>query len=350
MRRTGLFLAFFVAFRREKPYRFPMIVIVATSCDTAVGLVVESLERLGRSDVLWLDLETAMDDVVFDSRISAGEMRWSFYSKKKPDLVFSPETITTVYWRRPFSYLGSPFSRIPTSANLDAVEIFWSIRWHLESLPASKFPLGHPWVFACSENKHRQMEVAAELGFRLPETLHSNVPARLADFTRGHSPVAIKALRMPAVSTTGEVHRARHLSCRSFDGETLAGQLEERERCQLYCQEAIIRKRDWRITVLPHQTICAEIDTSPLEGNKLDWREHSFELPHRIVDLEPAFEARLRAFLAEMDLTAGYFDFAVPDEGPPVFFECNTNAQWLWIQQVTGFPIAEAIARELILD
>ncbi len=327
-----------------------MIVIVATATDTAIGLVVEALERLGRTDVLWLDLETALDDVILDSRISGGRLEWSIRSKKRPELLATADTISAVYWRRPISYLGSPFMGIPTSANLDAVEIFWSIRWHLESLPASRFPLGHPWAFARSENKHRQMETALELGFRLPDTLHSNVPDELAAFALSHSPVALKALRMPAVSTSGEVQRARHLSCRSFDGEDLARRLAGRERCQLYCQEAIARQCDWRITVLPHQTICAEIDTSPLEGNKLDWREHSLELPHRIVVLDPAFEAQLRAYLAKMDLTAGYFDFAVPEEGPPVFFECNTNAQWLWIQQVTGYPIAEAIAKELLLE
>lgn len=75
--------------------------------------------------------------------------------------------------------------------------------------------------------------------------------------------------------------------------------------------------------MLPHQTICAEIDTSPLEVNKPDGRENSSELPQRIVELDPTFEARLRVRLEKMKLTAG-------------FFECNTNARWQWIQQVTG--------------
>ena len=325
-----------------------MIVIVATLEDIAIKSVVEALERLGRRDVLWLDLEKAIDEVTLDSRIEQGKLAWSIRSKSRPELVASPETIEAVYWRRPISYIGSPFMGIPTSANLDAVEIFWSIRWHLEALPARLFPLGHPWIFARAENKHRQMEAAREIGFRLPETLHSNDPARLAAFARGHSPVAIKALRMPAVSRDGDVYRARHISCRSFDGGDLARRLEGRERCQLYCQEAVDRKCDWRITVLPHQTICAEIDTSPLEGNQLDWREQAKDLDHRIVRLDPEFEGKLRSYLELMELTAGYFDFAVPQEGPPVFFECNTNAQWLWIEQTTGYPIAEAIARELL--
>ena len=100
--------------------------------------------------------------------------------------------------------------------------------------------------------------------------------------------------------------------------------------------------------VFPHQTILAEIDTTQLPDNKLDWREQLGELNYRIVPIDPEFDRKLREFLALMELKTGYFDFAQPDEGPPVFFECNTNAGWLWIEALTGHPIAETIARELI--
>jgi hypothetical protein len=324
-----------------------MIVIVSTANDSAISSVIKSLKNRGREDVLWLDLETAFQEVTLESRADSQGVSWSIRSKQHPHLVVTPDNITAVYWRRPVSYLGSPFMGIPTSQNLDALEVFWSIRWHLEALPQHLFPLGHPWMFARCENKHRQMELAQQLGFQIPNTLHSNAPQLLSAFAREQETVAIKALRMPAVSANGDVMRARHISCRAFPGKALADRLDTTERCQLYCQEAIQRRADLRITVLPQQTICTEIDITPLEGNKLDWREHSKELPHRIIPIDPAFDAQLRQYLAAMELTAGYFDFAVPFSGPPIFFECNTNAQWLWIEQVTGFSFGDAIAQEL---
>ena len=324
-----------------------MIVIVATKDDQGVGGVVEALHRMGRRDVLWLDLEKSIDDVILESRAGPEGVHWSIRSRENPEWVADPTTISAVYWRRPVRYLGSPFMGIPTSENLDAVEVFWSVRWHLESLPARLFPLGHPWMFARAENKHRQMEAALKVGFDVPPTLHSNNISALREFIADQEEVAVKALRMPAVTATGEVHRARHIACKSFRADFLNERLARLERGQLFCQKAIRRTHDLRITVLPQRTICAAIDTTTLEGNKLDWREDSMTREHRIIGVEPAFERQLRQFLAEMELTAGYFDFAVPDEGPPIFFECNTNAQWHWIELVTGYPVAESIAREL---
>lgn len=325
-----------------------MIVIVATTGDVAMSGVVKALAKMGRTDVLWLDLEQAHDQVTLCSQVDATGMRWSIQSRARPELIANPETITAVYWRRAISHIGSPFLGIPTSANLDHLEVFWSIRWHLESLPAHLFPLGHPWIFSQAENKHRQMETALKVGFTIPPTLHSNAPSLLQAFIAEQEEVAIKALRMPAVSATGEVQRARHISCKSFTAAYLNDRLSKVESGQLYCQKKIQRPHDLRITVLPQETICAAIDTTDLVGNNLDWREHSLKHKHTIVPVEPAFESQLRAFLAEMGLTAGYFDFAAPVDGPLVFFECNTNAQWAWLEQVTGHPYSEAIAKALL--
>jgi hypothetical protein len=49
-----------------------------------------------------------------------------------------------------------------------------------------------------------------------------------------------------------------------------------------------------------------------------------------------------------IDMPAGYFDFAVTAEGVPIFLEMNPNGQWLWMEQLTGYPISEAIAKALV--
>jgi len=325
-----------------------MIVIVATEDDVSAEAVAGALERLGRKEVLWLDLEQAFQEVTLHFRSGAEGMQWSIQSRRDPSLTLTADNVSAVYWRRPVKMLGSPFLGIPTPAILDPLEVFWSVRWLIESLPEEVFPLGHPYCYARAENKHRQLAAALQTGFTIPETCHANDPAFLADFVSAQGEVAVKAMRMPALSPSGKPDEARHIACKSFKADFLVPRLQKVERTQLYCQKAIQRKCDLRITVLPHAIIAAEIDTTQLEDNKLDWREHSRDLPHRIVKLDAAFEAQLRCFLKIMDLKAGYFDFAVPEEGPPVFFECNTNAGWLWIEELTGYPYAETIARELM--
>jgi hypothetical protein len=294
-----------------------------------------------------LDLETAFEDLSVEFKADSHGVRWFIQPKADPLRHFGAEDVSAVYWRRPVRVLGSPFLGIPTSKNLDALEIFWSVRWLLEALPENLFPFGHPASFTRGENKHRQLAVARQVGFVIPETCHSNNLTVLDDFVTCRQEVAIKAMRMPAVSSEGTVKDARHIACRSFPSELISTRLHSVERTQLYCQQVIRRKSDFRIMVLPQETIAAEIDTSALEAGKLDWREHTLDLTHRIVTIDPAFDRQLREFLRIMGLSAGYFDFAVPEEGPPVFFECNTNAGWFWIEKLTGYPIAEAIAREL---
>ena len=63
-------------------------------------------------------------------------------------------------------------------------------------------------------------------------------------------------------------------------------------------------------------------------------------------DLE--LRARLHAYMEAFGLNFGCFDFAVTKSGEPVFFECNPNGQWQWVENLTGLPIGKAIAEELL--
>ena len=72
------------------------------------------------------------------------------------------------------------------------------------------------------------------------------------------------------------------------------------------------------------------------------------ELTHQIIEVSAAFEGKLRRYLELIDMPAGYFDFAVTAEGVPIFLEMNPNGQWLWMEQLTGYPISEEIAKALV--
>ena len=250
-----------------------MIVVVATEDDLTAQAVVVALAKLGRKDVFCLDLETAFENVSVHFSADATGIRWSIQSKSDASLRIDQQNISAVYWRRPLKLLGSPFLGIPTSGNLDALETFWSVRWMLETLPRMLFPLNHPLILSRSENKHRQLALALEVGFTIPDTCHSNDAATLQEFVARQTSVALKAMRMPAVSSAGGVEDARHIACKSFSPEFLAARLQAVEKTQLYCQQAIQRSKDLRIMVFPHQVIAVEIDTSKLADNKLDWRE-----------------------------------------------------------------------------
>ncbi|OKH31985.1 hypothetical protein NIES2101_41085 [Calothrix sp. HK-06] len=65
------------------------------------------------------------------------------------------------------------------------------------------------------------------------------------------------------------------------------------------------------------------------------------ECPAEIAD---KFIAYMKAF----GINFGCFDIAYSKSGEYVFFECNPNGQWLWIEELTGAPISKAVADMLI--
>jgi hypothetical protein len=328
--------------------RLPMILIVTASNDLTADLILNALAAQGHTAVFRLNLEEAHEHYALIWSAGPMGIQWSLRSLREPGLLITSDTVSAVYWRRAAVAQDGPMLALPTSANLDQQEIFWSLKWLLESLPARLFPLGHPNSHAAGDNKHRQVAAALEVGFTIPESFHSNDLTALRGFIKDQPAIALKAMRVSAVSTTGAAAEARHIACKSFQSDFLLNVIKDVSRCQLFCQEAVQRKHDLRIMVFPSETIVATIDTSQLPDNKLDWREDTLQLAHRIEPIAPAFDLQLRRFLALMNLSAGYFDFAQPASGPPVFFECNTNAEWYWIEHLTGHPISKTVAHELL--
>ena len=56
----------------------------------------------------------------------------------------------------------------------------------------------------------------------------------------------------------------------------------------------------------------------------------------------------MRDYMRELSLNFACFDFIVPMQGDPVFLEANANGQFAWVENLTGLPIAKAIANELM--
>jgi len=49
----------------------------------------------------------------------------------------------------------------------------------------------------------------------------------------------------------------------------------------------------------------------------------------------------------KLGLVFGCIDMIVTPRGEFIFLEINPNGQWLWIEELTGLPISEAIANTL---
>jgi hypothetical protein len=241
------------------------------------------------------------------------------------------EEIESIYWRRPIRSGEALMESHPCVEELSSAEGMAAFRQAMACFERSKFPLGHPDAIREADNKLKQLRLARKAGFEVPETR------------------VVKPLKHGVVfegANRSEV--ATSLWCREFPSAVLLEHLKGAKSVQMLVQQAVKKVEDWRITVLPGRTICCRIDTSRLPNGEPDWRKRTMELTHQIIEVSAAFEGKLRRYLELIDMPAGYFDFAVTAEGVPIFLEMNPNGQWLWMEQLTGYPISEAIAKALV--
>lgn len=115
-----------------------------------------------------------------------------------------------------------------------------------------------------------------------------------------------------------------------------------------FYQPYIEKAREWRVTVVGEQVFPAAIYTD--ERAKDDWRRLQMTSAVQFRKEKPPedMDERCVAYLDTMGLRFGAFDFIENPDGEIVFLECNPNGQYSWLEETLGFPIAAAVASELI--
>jgi hypothetical protein len=103
---------------------------------------------------------------------------------------------------------------------------------------------------------------------------------------------------------------------------------------------------DLRVTVVGDRVFAAEIDARHT-SYPCDMRMVVGEASIRAVRLPEAVEAGLLALMRRLGLVYGACDLRRRAGGEHVFLEVNPAGQWLFVEQRTGLPIADALAAEL---
>lgn len=326
-----------------------MILIVSHASDAQGDLVCQRLDE-SRCDYLRVDASRLATEFLYSieplkESFSRGgvfsSLRNGFDEEPREGAVFN-----AVYWRRPISQWDGIKALLPSPEEVSFAETYHAFRLAVDSLPSSYFPLGHPASMERASNKLLQLRLAKEMGFKVPDTLVSNDPHVIRDFLGRHSYMVVKPIHVHSSYEGGKQGQvSQPLWCRGIDPKKIAESLRPDRRAQLMLQQQVVKKEDWRITVLPNTSICCKIDTSGMSTDEPDWRKSHKKYKHSLFDPPSEFEALLRDYLEALDLKAGYFDFAVDESGEPYFLEVNTNAEWLWIEELTGFPISEEVAK-----
>ena len=257
-------------------------------------------------------------------------------TQKRPP--FTLEDLRVVWYRRP----GKVFDWMTKGERPPKdVQIFVNEQWAtwLEAIELSKCCR---WVNPCAaassfENKIRQLELADQIGFRIPRTIISNDPQNVREFARAcGDKIVAKALFSPLLEGEREDRFV-------FTNRTSLLDLNDDESLRIsptIFQEAICPKIDYRVTVVGGRVFAVKI-IYPSSG-EIDWRAEKRDVTFIPTALPDAIEDRCREFVARAGLVFGAIDL-VESEGGWYFLEINPSGEWGWLQQPVGLPIAQTL-------
>ncbi|GAA4060242.1 ATP-grasp ribosomal peptide maturase [Actinomadura miaoliensis] len=308
----------------------PVLVLSELDDATADSVIMELLAR----DVPVVRLDPGVDfpsDTTFAARLDesgswAGDLATG---TRRLDLT----SVRAVYRRRPTPHAPSPILR-PHEAEFAAREARQGFSGILANLPNCLY-VNHPDANRAAAMKARQLTVAARLGFRVPATLITNDLERARAFALKHGHVIYKPL-------THVRHMTPEGPLTIWTQPVHADELDDTIAGTAHLFQCLVDKvADLRVTVVGEQVFCIRIDSNP---HQLDWRYDYDRLTYTWCETPPGLAGPMVRYLEHFGLAFGCFDFGLTAEGEQVFFECNPNGQWSWLEERTGAPIAAAFA------
>ena len=124
--------------------------------------------------------------------------------------------------------------------------------------------------------------------------------------------------------------------------------LDEVEVAPTMFQRLVEKVADVRVTMVGKLAFAVAIRRpwdAPIDFRDTDPSACMYE----IFDLQPEDIRKCVGFMESYGLRFGAFDFGLRHDGRLVFFECNPNGQWGWIEAYSGLPITAAVV-DLLLD
>ncbi|GAA0827923.1 MvdC/MvdD family ATP grasp protein [Streptosporangium amethystogenes subsp. fukuiense] len=258
------------------------------------------------------------------------------------------DSLTALWWRRPQPPEAHPEITDPSVAAYTALESVNLIGDLWEHLPCRVVPARES-VFRRAGHKASQLMLAAELGFEIPETLIATQPDALWDFHNRHDgQIVTKPMGMPWVENLAAGHTVIR-KCELVSPRDV-GYADALRFSPVIVQQYVPKRLELRVTVVGRQVFAAEIHSQTSNRARVDWRWYDLGVtPHHVHRLPDEIADRCLAMTERLGLAYGALDLVLTPDGRYVFLEINPNGQWLWIEELTGLPISEALC-DLLLE
>ncbi|MFI7536618.1 MvdC/MvdD family ATP grasp protein [Streptosporangium sp. NPDC049376] len=322
----------------------PHVLVLTRDGDGHADRVRESLVRRGVRSTVFDNADYPARSCVELAHDSRGLTRRVLYTESGPlDL----DVVTAVWWRRPRPPAAHPDLTDPAVAAHTAQEAATMLSGLWESLPCRTVP-GRESALTRARHKPTQLTLAAELGFEIPETLITGRAEALWDFHNRHDGhIITKPMNLPWVEDLAAGHTVIR-KCEFVSGRDVAYAAGLRF-CPVIAQPYVPKKIELRVTVVGRRVFAAEIHSQDSNRAGMDWRRYDLGATrHAVHPLPDEVADRCVALTQRLGLVYGAVDLILTPDGRYVFLEINPNGQWLWIEDLTGLPISEALCDLLV--
>ena len=255
------------------------------------------------------------------------------------------KNIRSVWWRRPYEMTQPLVDGNVTPEHREYS--LRSIREHIRLLQTA-FPeagwVSDPYTIRRGEDKSLQLELAAAVGLRSPDTVITSDRAVGLAFLQAHPATIVKTLCPPFVTDD----RFVGYYARRVHGADRVDLTHLRWGPSIF-QQAIDAIADLRVTVVGDEVFTARIDADPAtvgQAGLRDWRYHANERGQRFYpsELPAATRDACLELTRRLGLRFGAIDLVLDRDEAIFFLEINPNGQWGFIEEDTHQPIGAALA------
>ncbi|MCC5614009.1 MvdC family ATP-grasp ribosomal peptide maturase [Nostoc sp. CHAB 5836] len=198
-----------------------------------------------------------------------------------------------------------------------------------------------------ASNKLRQLRIASEVGFVIPQTLVTNKAQAAREFFGQVNGKMVSKL-LTTLSRSMEANSSFFLYTSTVKEEDLQD-AESLRYCPMVFQEQIPKQQELRVVYVNGNVFVGALNADVYAGAKVDWRKPGVEVGawqhHQLPD---EVVRRLKAFMEKFGLLFGSLDFIVTPSGEYVFLEINPLGEWGMLEKDLDLPIASAIADALL--
>lgn len=310
------------------------ILIITSKADLTSDFVVKKLQERG-IDFFRFNTEelTKTCDFIIDFQRNK-----YLIVDKISGLKYNLKEFESVYYRRPELPEFDSVDLSPEEILFLKNEVYFTLEGIYKALRNANW-ISPVYSIREAENKIYQLELADEIGFKIPNSIVTNSYEALDSFyTNQKGTCIIKPVKSGLIGSEN--------SSKIVFTSLLNQKPENQKQIELapnFIQSQIHKKGDVRVTMVGDSCFATLIHSQNHVETKVDWRKGEHHLEHSKIDIPKSVVRKCSILMEKLNLRFAAIDFILDINDEYYFLEINPNGQWAWIERNTGYEISSAI-------